>query len=132
MNPRWQPTIDGVLSVATEYNAVSLDELKELNRSAATISSSTHLDCVHERQALRMQTRSEWFLSPVLMQTDTVNHRYLQALNAKMSKALPFGRNLRSCPEATQRRSFRSHYGRPASASSLLFCSSPADCCADR
>uniref|UniRef100_A0A5S6QE76 Rho-GAP domain-containing protein n=1 Tax=Trichuris muris TaxID=70415 RepID=A0A5S6QE76_TRIMR len=115
------------------YDAVSLDELKELNRSAATITSSAHLDCVHERQTLRMQTRSEWFLSPILMQRDTISDDlYSQPLNATMSKALPFGRSSKNRPEAIRRRSFRSHYVRPASASSLLFCSNATDCCADR
>lgn len=65
------------LSVSLEENGIyqisspslshlALDELKAVNRYAESTKSLTFLPQVHERQAARMRTRSEWFLNPSL------------------------------------------------------------------
>ncbi|EZA51448.1 Rho GTPase-activating protein [Ooceraea biroi] len=55
-------------------HAVTLEELRAMNRYAESTKSLSYLPQVHERQAARMRTRSEWFLTPVgetLMATDS-------------------------------------------------------------
>lgn len=44
---------------------VSFAQLKEVNCHAENTRSLSFLPIVHERQAARMRTRSEWFLAPV-------------------------------------------------------------------
>ncbi|GAB1868551.1 Rho GTPase-activating protein 20 [Camponotus japonicus] len=44
---------------------MTLDELRAVNRYAESTKSLSYLPQVHERQAARMRTRSEWFLTPV-------------------------------------------------------------------
>ncbi|KAL1229905.1 Rho GTPase-activating protein [Trichinella pseudospiralis] len=83
---------DCLRSLNLACNAVSLDELKELNQLAAVAKSPSYLEWVHERQTLRMQTRSEWFLSPMI------------------STALLARRNSRNRSDLARRRSFRTHH----------------------
>jgi hypothetical protein len=45
---------------------MTLDELRAINRYAESTRSLSFLPQVHERQAARMRTRSEWFLADQL------------------------------------------------------------------
>ncbi|XP_011053090.1 PREDICTED: uncharacterized protein LOC105145322 isoform X2 [Acromyrmex echinatior] len=45
---------------------MTLEELRAVNRYAESTKSLSYLPQVHERQAARMRTRSEWFLTPVV------------------------------------------------------------------
>ncbi|XP_012220099.1 unconventional myosin-IXa-like isoform X2 [Linepithema humile] len=45
--------------------SMTLDELRAVNRYAESTKSLSYLPQVHERQAARMRTRSEWFLTPM-------------------------------------------------------------------
>ncbi|KRZ72758.1 hypothetical protein T10_3836, partial [Trichinella papuae] len=115
---------DCLRSLNLACNAVSLDELKELNQLAAVAKSPSYLEWVHERQTLRMQTRSEWFLSPMIS-TGFCS----RSIDAAMNKALLARRNSRNRSDLARRRSFRTHHVRQSSASSIFTCSNAADCC---
>lgn len=52
-------------SVTTSHH-MTLEELRAVNRYAESTKSLSYLPQVHERQAARMRTRSEWFLSPLI------------------------------------------------------------------
>ncbi|XP_059487297.1 rho GTPase-activating protein 20 [Neocloeon triangulifer] len=49
---------------STTSHHLTLEELRAINRYAESTKSLSFLPQVHERQAARMRTRSEWFLSP--------------------------------------------------------------------
>ncbi|XP_014471661.1 PREDICTED: uncharacterized protein LOC106742857 isoform X2 [Dinoponera quadriceps] len=49
----------------SRHAVMTLDELRAVNRYAESTKSLSYLPQVHERQAARMRTRSEWFLTPV-------------------------------------------------------------------
>ncbi|CAD6237674.1 GSCOCG00008295001-RA-CDS [Cotesia congregata] len=49
----------------SRHAAMTLDELRAVNRYAESTKSLSYLPQVHERQTARMRTRSEWFLTPV-------------------------------------------------------------------
>ncbi|KAK0084715.1 hypothetical protein PV325_006524 [Microctonus aethiopoides] len=49
----------------SRHAAMTLDELRDVNRYAESTKSLSYLPQVHERQTARMRTRSEWFLTPV-------------------------------------------------------------------
>ncbi|KRZ57662.1 hypothetical protein T02_8612, partial [Trichinella nativa] len=115
---------DCLRSLNLACNAVSLDELKELNQLAAVAKSPSYLEWVHERQTLRMQTRSEWFLSPII-----TTGFCSRSIDAAMNKALLARRNSRNRSDLARRRSFRTHHVRQSSASSIFTCSNAADCC---
>ncbi|XP_020279832.1 uncharacterized protein LOC109852767 [Pseudomyrmex gracilis] len=53
--------------------SVTLDELRAMNRYAESTKSLSYLSQVHERQAARMRTRSEWFLTPVERDSTAMN-----------------------------------------------------------
>ncbi|XP_044018659.1 uncharacterized protein LOC122859279 isoform X2 [Aphidius gifuensis] len=53
------------LSHQSRIAAMTLDELRAVNRYAESTKSLSYLPQVHERQTARMRTRSEWFLTPV-------------------------------------------------------------------
>ncbi|KRX81933.1 hypothetical protein T06_12791 [Trichinella sp. T6] len=115
---------DCLRSLNLACNAVSLDELKELNQLAAVAKSPSYLEWVHERQTLRMQTRSEWFLSPII-----TTGFCSRSIDAAMNKTLLARRNSRNRSDLARRRSFRTHHVRQSSASSIFTCSNAADCC---
>ncbi|XP_043267256.1 uncharacterized protein RhoGAP71E isoform X3 [Venturia canescens] len=52
-------------SYHSRHAAMTLDELRAVNRYAESTKSLSYLPQVHERQTARMRTRSEWFLTPV-------------------------------------------------------------------
>ncbi|KRY33670.1 hypothetical protein D917_05186 [Trichinella nativa] len=121
---------DCLRSLNLACNAVSLDELKELNQLAAVAKSPSYLEWVHERQTLRMQTRSEWFLSPIITTGEKINGGFCsRSIDAAMNKALLARRNSRNRSDLARRRSFRTHHVRQSSASSIFTCSNAADCC---
>ncbi|XP_046672714.1 unconventional myosin-IXAb isoform X2 [Homalodisca vitripennis] len=51
-------------SSSSASHHMTLDELRAVNRYAESTKSLSYLPQVHERQAARMRTRSEWFLNP--------------------------------------------------------------------
>ncbi|KAL0268153.1 UNVERIFIED_CONTAM: hypothetical protein PYX00_010206 [Menopon gallinae] len=53
-------------SSVTTSHQMTLEELRAVNRYAESTKSLSYLPQVHERQAARMRTRSEWFLSPLI------------------------------------------------------------------
>ncbi|KRY73273.1 hypothetical protein T4A_4096 [Trichinella pseudospiralis] len=121
---------DCLRSLNLACNAVSLDELKELNQLAAVAKSPSYLEWVHERQTLRMQTRSEWFLSPMISTGEKISGGFCsRSVDAAMNKALLARRNSRNRSDLARRRSFRTHHVRQSSASSIFTCSNAADCC---
>ncbi|KRX61615.1 hypothetical protein T09_1812, partial [Trichinella sp. T9] len=102
---------DCLRSLNLACNAVSLDELKELNQLAAVAKSPSYLEWVHERQTLRMQTRSEWFLSPIITTGEKINGGVCsRSIDAAMNKALLARRNSRNRSDLARRRSFRTHH----------------------
>ncbi|KRY22821.1 hypothetical protein T12_11906 [Trichinella patagoniensis] len=102
---------DCLRSLNLACNAVSLDELKELNQLAAVAKSPSYLEWVHERQTLRMQTRSEWFLSPIITTGEKINGGFCsRSIDAAMNKALLARRNSRNRSDLARRRSFRTHH----------------------
>ncbi|KAL9909566.1 rho GTPase activating protein at 71E isoform 2-T3 [Glossina fuscipes fuscipes] len=48
----------------TNGSGMTMEELRAVNRYAESTKSLSYLPQVHERQAARMRTRSEWFLGP--------------------------------------------------------------------
>ncbi|XP_039312657.1 uncharacterized protein LOC105194155 isoform X4 [Solenopsis invicta] len=85
---------------------MTLEELRAVNRYAESTKSLSYLPQVHERQAARMRTRSEWFLTPIVAtDSDPTAIHILRGSNRSSSGNIATG--LSASAESVKRPSLR-------------------------
>ncbi|KYQ59986.1 Rho GTPase-activating protein 20 [Trachymyrmex zeteki] len=90
---------------------MTLEELRAVNRYAESTKSLSYLPQVHERQAARMRTRSEWFLTPIVASdSDPSALHILRGSNRSSSGNIATG--LSASAESVKRPSLRRNSSR--------------------